>query len=302
MTLPVDKRVVVLGGSGFLGRAVCARLHAQGVDVTAMSRQTDPHNPPWKHVPVDAEDSAALSAALKAARPDIIFHLAGLASARPERELVRPMLRSHVMSILNVLDYAAEAGCDRVICTASLEEPVPPESVARSPYAVAKWAAGAYGQMYQALYGTPVVFARVFMVYGPGPQNLNKVLPYAALSMLRGESPALSSGSRAFDWVYIDDVAKGLVACATAPGIEGRRIDIGSGETRTVQEVVNLAADLIGSSVRPSFGALPDRVERSVTRANVDEAHALTGWRPSIGLREGVGRTIEWLRQNALGR
>lgn len=290
-------RVTVLGGSGFLGRAVCQHLAALGADVTSMSRHVDSN----KHVVVDAADGDALAGALKASQPQYLFHLAGLASGRQDRDLIEPMFRAHVLSTMNVLAYAAaHPDCQRVILTASLEEPDPADArpVVASPYAAAKASANMYGRMYHALYGTPVVFARVFMAYGPGPQNLSKVIPYAALSLLRGQEAKLSSGARSFDWVYIDDVAEALAACATAPAIEGKLIDIGTGEVAPVRDVVEQIADLIGGPTRPVFGTLADRASVTIRKADVAQTHTLIGWKPGIDLRTGLTRTVDWFRAN----
>lgn len=76
------------------------------------------------------------------------------------------------------------------------------------------------------LYETPVVSLRSFMAYGPG-QNPTKVIPYTILSLLQGEAPRLSSGERALDWVYVEDVIDAYLAAATRSGIEGRTLDLG---------------------------------------------------------------------------
>ena len=73
------------------------------------------------------------------------------------------------------------------------------------------------------LYGHPVVVARLFMVYGPGQWALSKLIPSTILTLLRGEAPKVSSGERPVDWVYIDDVVDGILACAVASGVEGQR-------------------------------------------------------------------------------
>ncbi len=293
--------VTVLGGTGFLGRALCARLEACGAEVTAMSRGAPARSDRWRHVAVDVGDESALAAALRAAKPTILFNLAGLASGRPDRELVLPMLRAHLLSTLNVLSYAADSDCRRVILAASLEEPedTDPSPQPASPYAAAKWTASTYSRMFHRLYGAPVVLARVFMTYGPGPQNMQKVVPYTALSLLRSQTPSLSSGTRAFDWIFIDDVAGGLVACATAADVEGKVVEIGSGNVATVREVVERIVELIDPSTRPLFGGLPDRPGEIVRRANVDECYALTGWRPTVELADGLERTVQWLRSNS---
>jgi nucleoside-diphosphate-sugar epimerase len=90
-----------------------------------------------------------------------------------------------------------------------------------SPYAAAKFAASAYGRMFHALYHTPVTILRLFMVYGPGQQDLRKLVPYVTLALLKGEMPRVSSGVREVDRIYVDDVAAGYLAAATATGVEG---------------------------------------------------------------------------------
>jgi UDP-glucose 4-epimerase len=153
-----------------------------------------------------------------------------------------------------------------------------------------------YGRMFHSLYRTPVVFARVFMAYGPGPQNLSKVVPYAALSMLRGTETKLSSGTRSFDWIYIEDVAAGLAACATAPSIEGQLVDIGTGEIAPVRAVVEQIAALVGGATRPIFGTLADRASVTIRKADVARTHAQIAWRPTLDLRTGLERTVSWFR------
>jgi nucleoside-diphosphate-sugar epimerase len=301
--------VTVLGGSGFLGRAVCQHLVGLGADVTAMSRGSGAQGRarapddavqgnPWRQVGVDASDADALSAALNVARPQYLFHLAGLATGRQDLGLVEPLFRAHVLSTLNVLTYAAQSDCQRVILTASLEEPDPtdPAPIVASPYAAAKATSSMYGRMFHSLYRTPVVFARVFMAYGPGPQNLSKVVPYAALSMLRGTETKLSSGTRSFDWIYIEDVAAGLAACATAPSIEGQLVDIGTGEIAPVRAVVEQIAALVGGATRPIFGTLADRASVTIRKADVARTHAQIAWRPTLDLRTGLERTVSWFR------
>jgi hypothetical protein len=110
----------------------------------------------------------------------------------------------------NVLVAATEGGVRRLLLAGSLEEPDPHESwpVPASPYAAAKLGAGAVARMCHALYGTPVVWLRLFMVYGPAQPDVRKLIPHVTLSLLRGEAPRLSNGKRLVDWIYVDDVVR----------------------------------------------------------------------------------------------
>ena len=108
--------------------------------------------------------------------------------------------------------------------------------------------------MFQSLYGVSVVVPRVFIVYGPGQDDPKKLIPYVVSSLLRGESPKLSSGTRPVDWVYVDDVAEGLIAAALARDVT-ERVDLGSGTLVTVREIVEQAR-----------GAGPDIVRQAAVR------------------------------------
>ncbi len=145
--------------------------------------------------------------------------------------MILPTFHSNLASTVNLLTMAAETGCRRVVLTGSLAEPDPKngELFPSAPYAAAKWASSGYARMFHALYQFPVVIARVFMVYGPAQQDLTKLIPYVTLSLLRGETPKITSGDRLVDWVYVSDVVEGFVALGQAPGIDGETLDLGSG-------------------------------------------------------------------------
>ena len=121
---------------------------------------------------------------------------------------------------------------------------------------LAKTAATAYCRMYAELYAVPVAIARVFMVYGPGAQDDNKLVPYVTRALLEGRSPSLSSGVRAVDWIFVEDVVEGLVRIAERDGVVGRVIDLGTGELATVADVVRKLYRLAGRADDPPFGTL----------------------------------------------
>src|SRR5262245_45538890 len=216
------QRILVTGASGFLGSHLCRRLGETGAEVNAVSRvfrtSQDSSLRWWQG---DMAEIATASGLLRAVRPEVIFHLSGLSTASPDRELVWPTLQSLLISTVNLLTVSAEIGCRRLVLLGSLTEPTPGpgEVVPGSPYAAAKWASSAYGRMFHRLYKTPVVIVRPFMTYGPG-QDTGKLIPYVILSLLKEEAPKLSSGQWQADWIYVDDVIDGLLAAAQSPALE----------------------------------------------------------------------------------
>ena len=296
--------VLVTGASGFIGSRLCERLVELGYEVHATSRsQRESDGVTWWRV--DLSDPAATRDVVAASSPDVIVQLASLVSGAPDLELVWPTLTSNLLSTVSVLEAAVAAGGPRVIVAGTMVEPdhAAAAGVASSPYAVAKAASSSYTRMFHALYGLPVTILRIFMVYGPGQENVDKLIPHVILKLMRGETPAVSSGVWEIDWVYIDDVVDAFVAAIQATGLEGATLDIGSGELVAMRTVVERLATLLGATTRPRFGAHDDRPLERPRAADVETARAALGWSPTTSLDDGLLATIDWYRHvSAAGR
>jgi len=294
------QKMLVTGASGFLGLHLCRWLSEAGAETHAISRsaRTNEGNSLrwWQG---DMTDIGKVRHILLETKPHVIFHLSGLVTAVSNLGLVLPTLHSLLVSTVNILTVAAETGCGRVILAASLTEPIADhnEATPNSPYAAAKWASSGYGRMFSKLYGLPVVVVRPFMTYGPG-QDIRKVIPYVTISLLRGQTPKLSSGRWEADWIYIDDVIRGLLAAAQVPNVAGSTIDLGSGTLMPIRTIVQHLVDLTGSQAAPIFGALTDRPFEQVRVADLIYASKTLGWRPTVSLIEGLRRTVDWYSRN----
>jgi UDP-glucose 4-epimerase len=288
----------VTGASGFIGARLCRRAVEKGAIVHAISRRPrgDAGEVRWECG--DLTDDAVARDLVRRVQPDLVLHLASEVSGGRDLALVLPMLRANLMAAVNVMVACAEVGCSRVVLAGSMEEPDlgDPDAVAQSPYAVAKWGALAYARHLHALHKLPFVHLRVFMVYGPGQLDLRKLVPYVTVSLLRGEAPKLTSGARAVDWIYVDDVVDAFLRAAVAPGIEGRSLDIGSGELVTARALVVRLRELVGGDVEPAFGAIADRQLERVRAADPLVAAEAMGWHPRTSLEEGSARTVDFYR------
>jgi len=299
----MGRRILVTGASGFIGAALTARLRTLGFEVDAVSRRApDEERAGVRWRVADLGDAAAAATIVREVRPDVIFHLSGYVYGSRALSAVLPSLQSNLQAAVNLMVAALDARCGRLVLAGSMEEPQTGagEVVPSSPYAAAKWAAGAYARMCHALYQLPVVILRIFMVYGPGQRDLNKLVPYVTLSLLRGETPGLSSGARKVDWVYVDDVVDALVAAGAAVGLEGRTVDVGSGRLVSIRDVVNELVRITGASVTPAFGALPDRAMEVEPVADTAQAFALLGWRARTSLEAGLRSTVDWYAQASM--
>ena len=291
------KTVLVTGATGFIGAHLCAALHAAGARVHGVGRSRPPSPVPGTvYHRGDLSDAKVARRWVRRVRPDCLFHLASHVAGSRDIRMVAPTLQDNLCTTVHLMIAAVECGMPRMVIAGSLEEPrgAAQSTVPSSPYAAAKQAGSAYARMFHALYGLPVVHARLFMVYGPGQRDLNKLVPYTILSLLNGRAPRLSSGDRKVDWVYVEDVVRGLMALGQTPGVEGKSFDLGTGVLTTVREVSLQLTRMIRPDLTPLLGALPARPMEQVQRANVKATTRAVGWKPRTRLGDGLRKTAEW--------
>lgn len=297
-----QRTVLVTGASGFIGSRLCERLKDAGAIVHGVSRRQHNDGAVSRWWQAELDDELATRQLVKSVAPEFIFHLASFVSGKREIEYVLPALRSNLLSTVNLLISATEYGCPKLVLTGSLEE-VEGDAVTAtpaSPYAAAKGAASTYARMFHRLYGTPVVTARLFMVYGPNQKDHTKLVPYVTLSLLRGQLPQLMSGTREVDWIYVDDVIDAYLCLASKQGLDGETLDVGSGELTSVRGVVEHLVEIVRPGAQAEFGSVVDRPFERVRVADVEHAYALTGWKPKTALVDGLKQSVDWYRHKLI--
>ena len=288
-----EQVVAITGASGFIGQHLCRTLLEQAGEIHALSRSEPGISDArlrWHQV--DLSDLEATRKAMTSIRADIVFHLCSYAQGERDLSLVLPTFRNELQASVNLLTSVAENKVERLIMIRSLEEPSPGE-VPTSPYAAAKAASRAYARMFHQLYGVPVVMVRIFIAYGPG-QSAKKIIPHLIGHMLRDEPLEIASPERKVDWVYVDDVVQGLLAAAVTPGLEGKSIDIGSGEFVQISDVVHRIQRLIKTRSVMEFGKSPEGFVEQVRCADTAAARVLMGWSPSVSFDAGLVKTVEY--------
>ena len=291
--------MLVTGASGLIGSHVLGLLADQG-DVVAVSRAARPDQAGVRWLVEDLGEPGTIAGVVTSVRPDVVIHLAGAVRGERSLDAVAPTLRANLVATVELLEAATRAGCERIVMSGSLlEEPSDgdPRAVPPSPYGASRWAASAYGRMFHALFDAPVVNLRPSFAYGPG-QERSKLIPHVISTLLEGGSPELTSGERMLDCVYAEDVAHAYLQAASTPSVEGHTLDVGHGVQTSVREIVEAIVELVGPVAgRPLFGTLPARACEQDVRPDVDETARVLGWRASIGLDEGLRRTVAWYRK-----
>jgi nucleoside-diphosphate-sugar epimerase len=292
------KTVLVTGASGFLGGHLVASLTREGAQVHAVSRSVAaPQVGEVRWWQGDLRDLEWLQQLTVAIQPDVIYGLATSGQGGQNREAVLPTFENDLRTTINTLLAAQQCACGLVVLAASLEEPMfdgRPVVIA-TPYAAAKTAATFYASLFSQVFGVPVAVLRLFMSYGPG-QRPQKLIPYTITSMLKGETPRLSSGVRPVDWVYVEDAISAFMRAAVVPEAVGTIIELGSGEMVSVRSVVELIHDLLPGSPNPEFSATRDRVLEQVRHAETEPALRILGWKATTPLSAGLAQTIQWYK------
>jgi UDP-glucose 4-epimerase len=147
-------------------------------------------------------------------------------------------------------------------------------------------------------------WVRVAAVYGPGddPKHL---IPSTIRSLLAGKKPALTRGEQKWDYLYVEDAARALARIA-ATGATGS-LNLASGETVVIRELVEQIRALIDPSLPLGFGDDSYREDQVMNlEADITRLRSATGWKPEVGLEEGLRRTVAWCREDganaAIGR
>jgi GDP-mannose 4,6-dehydratase len=254
----------------------------------------------------DIEDAFSIDRAIGRASPDRVYHLA--AQSYPSESWDAPVttFRVNVEGTLNVLEASREEEPRRIVHTSTSEvygtaqhipideeHPLHPQS----PYAATKVGADQVALSYQRSFGAPVVVARPFNTYGPR-QSARAVIPTIVSQALSRDVVELGATSPTRDFLYVEDTAAGIAACADADGVEGEVINLGTGGEISIRDVAERIIELVGRDVTLALDEERLRppeseVERLV--ADTAKARRLLGWEPAVNLDEGLQRTIDWL-------
>jgi nucleoside-diphosphate-sugar epimerase len=292
-------RLLITGGTGFVGRRLAAAAAGQGHAVTLLLREPyrqgrslpAPLNslaPRLGCVYADLRDAQATCDAVQEAAPELVVHLAAAGVTDPFLP-VETAIAHNVTGTLNLL----QACCERPGKLAPIVVArTPGERDAQNHYAASKAAIWQFCRMYIRTRGWPVAGAMVYQAYGPG-QPEHALVPGALAAARAGADFAMTSGRQVRDWIYVDDVVAGLLAMIARPLPPGETVELGTGRGTTVGEVVDRIYALAGGGGRPLRGARPDRPGESLAQiADPALGRAALGWQATVSLEEGLERLL----------
>jgi UDP-glucose 4-epimerase len=310
-------KALVTGGAGFIGSHLAEALCRRGVEVVVLDDLSlgNARNLDWKKsgdalefVQGDVVDGQLVRRLM--AGCDWVFHEAAMPSV--PRSVAEP-LKSNMQNLdaaLQMLLLAREAGVKRFLFASSSaiygdtevaakHEQLPPNPL--SPYALQKYAAEKYGQLFHRLYDLPTVSLRYFNVFGPR-QAFNS--PYSGViakfctGMLAGKAPLIyGDGQQSRDFTYIENVVRANLLAVEAPAekVAGRVFNIAGGQSISLLQLVAELNRLTRQSLKPVFE--PPRVgDVKSSLADVTAAREALGYQSAVSWEDGLQRTLEFYK------
>jgi UDP-glucuronate decarboxylase len=307
-------RILVTGGSGFLGSHLCERYLQDGHDVVAVDNFFTGKRQNVKHL-LDNHNFELIRHDVTLPlfiEVDLIVNMACPASPVHYQKFPVQTLKTSLLGAINVLGLAKRTGA-RVFQASTSEvygDPlvspqheeywgnVNPVGI-RSCYDEGKRAAESLFFDYQRQFGLDIRVARIFNTYGPRmAADDGRVVSNFIVQALRGQAITIyGDGSQTRSFCYVDDLVNGIHKFTLTDGLEFGPINLGNPHDFTMVELAEMVIDLTKSKSQIEFLALPgdDPKQR---KPDISKAKSILNWEPEIQLKEGLRKTIEYFKQN----
>ena len=303
-------KTLVTGGAGFIGSNLVHALAEAGHEVRVLDNLSTGHaaNLEGSGAELIEGDLRSYERVLTAAAgAEVVFHQGALPSV--PRSIQDPLTTNavNVEGTLNVLLAARDHGVRKVVVASSSsvygDAPGMPREESQSvaplaPYAVSKLATEQYALVSGRVYGIDTVALRYFNVFGERQDPLSgyaAVIPKFIRLMLDGERPTIfGDGSNSRDFTHIDNVVQANLAAANEQAAAGFPINVAMGETHTLNALVELLNELMGTDLEPIYtDPRPGDVPES--QADITRARELLRYAPQVDFVSGLRRTIDWI-------
>jgi len=306
-----DKKILVTGGSGFIGSHLTRRLYREGADVAILCKYNSIIDnirlvDLWSDITVletDIRNKDSLKQ-IGDFQPDIIYHLAAYNHVGDSFLHVSEAMDSNSQGTANVIE--AYDGYERFVYIATSEvygrqdavpfrEDMTPNPI--SPYAVGKYSGELYCKMKMEHSDRRIVVIRPFNAFGPY-QSPRAVIAEMILTCLTGKPVYSTEGIQTRDFNFVGNLVDGFVLAGEREEAIGETINMGSGEEIAIRDLIRLIHSLTESESELHIGALelrPTEIWRMFA-AN-DKVRDILGWTPKVCFEKGLRITIEWYRE-----
>src|SRR4051812_28938204 len=303
---------LVTGGAGFIGSHISEALVKRGHQVRVVDNFITGYErnirPGVEFVEGDVADPAVARAVV--AGMDYAIHQAAIPSVPRSVDNPLESHRANVDGMLQMLLASRDAGVKRLVFAGSSSvygdtevlpktETMPTNPL--SPYALQKLMGEMYGQMFTRLYGFETVTTRYFNVFGPrqDPSSAySGVISLFIKALSEGTRPVIyGDGGQTRDFTYVTNVVDGVIRAAETPGVGGEVFNVATNGRISLNELLATLKKIFGSDVEPIYKEVRSGDVRD-SQADISKAARLLGYKPSVGLEEGLRHTVDWYRRS----
>lgn len=312
-----SKSVLVTGAGGFIGSHLVEALVRTGAKTRALIRYNSQGTNGWldhsdlkseiEIIRGDVREVDSVRNALKGI--DVVFHLAALIGIPYSYVSPASYVSTNVVGTLNILQETLRAGVLRVLHTSTSEVYGTAQKIpiiedhplqAQSPYSATKVGADKLAESFHRSFGLPVSIVRPFNTFGPR-QSARAVIPTIIMQALANQPIRIGNLAPTRDFNYVLDTVRGFLQIAESENTVGRVVNLGSGKETSIGDLARMICSLTGAQfriVQESDRVRPSQSEVERLCASNVLAQELAGWRPEITLKDGLEKTIEWIRSN----
>ena len=298
------QRVIISGATSSIGIALCEECVTNGIGVVAIIR---PESSKCSLIPksnlieiVESELSDYDSINSEGIHADAFFHLAWASTDGAEARDNTYAQADNIQATLKAVELAKRCNCKVFVGAGSQAEYGRTDEVLtgdtacnpETAYGMTKLCAGMLSRLMCRQKGLDHVWTRILSAYGP---NCSKrtVISYAVDTLLRGEKPILSDGRQVWDFIYISDVARALLACARS-GVSGKTYVIGYGKSKLLREYLEEARDILSPGQDMGFGERPYNADAVMhLECDISELTSDTGFVPDVDFKKGIKRLAD---------
>lgn len=306
------KKILVTGGTGFVGANLVRKLVSLGHKPTVLVRK---ESNLWrlhdvmskvKFVQTDMSDYKRLKNDLKKIRPNFIYHLATYGANQSIQNSDTDLVKTNILESYNFLAICCENGFDYFVNTGSSSEyglknsPMTELDVLQpvNLYGVSKGAFTLMAQVLSHKHNLPIVTLRLFSPYGYFEDG-NRLIPHAILSAIYKRKLTLSNRNFVRDFVFIDDLVTTYVNFLTEKKYYGEVFNIGSGRQHTIKNVIDIIEEKLGKKLKIRWNKhASNQLEPIRWEANMDKSKKYLNWDADTTLAQGLSKTVDWFSKN----
>lgn len=300
-----NKKILITGGSGFIGKELIKTLMRYGAKITVFNKTKIEDIKDIDSFEVDITDEKKVKDLVLTTSPHLIFHLASIVTASRDIDLITEMIDTNLKGTINLLKTIKELNqIEKFIYFGTSEEygiqtkiiDEKTRELPNSPYAITKLASNRFCDFFTSLFKIPIITIRPTYIYGPA-QASTKFIPYIIQKCLKNEQIDMTYGKQKRNFIFVDDFIKATLLVAQKENRLNQIYNIGDENSISLRDLVKLVKKITNSSSKINFGAIAYR-ENEMMEFNISNNKLKKlGFKALYNLDDGLKLTVRFYQE-----